>query len=431
MTTAERQITFARCGHVLTNINVWSADSRWIVYDIRSDSAGAVFDGSRIERIDVNSFQVEVLYESQNLANCGVVSFSPADDRIVFIQGPEHPTSDWSYAANHRQGLIVSLAKPALATNLDARDLVPPFTAGALRGGTHLHVVDGLGQWVSFTYEDAAIPIRHGRANLRTIGISVPRHSVRVPKSSPRNCDADYFSVLVTLVCDDPNPGSDQIKRACEEGWVGTSGYVRADGSRQQRAIAFQGAVVTAAGDTIFELFVVDLPTDVTVPGNDGPLQGTTTQLPAPPLGCDQRRLTYTTGHKHPGLQGPRHWTHSSPDGSRIAFLMKDDNSIVQIYTVSPIGGSITQVTRNPWPIASAFSWSRDGRHLAHVMDNSVFLTEVVTGNSRRLTQRSSDDDAPRPEACVISPDGRHIAFARHVTDGGARFNQIFVVSTT
>ena len=32
MPPAERQITHAPHGHILTNINVWSPDGRWIVY---------------------------------------------------------------------------------------------------------------------------------------------------------------------------------------------------------------------------------------------------------------------------------------------------------------------------------------------------------------------------------------------------------------
>ncbi len=43
---SEKQITFARTGHMLSNENVWSPDSQWVVYDTRSDPAGDVFDGS-------------------------------------------------------------------------------------------------------------------------------------------------------------------------------------------------------------------------------------------------------------------------------------------------------------------------------------------------------------------------------------------------
>jgi Tol biopolymer transport system component len=59
----ERQLTFRPHGHILTNTGVWSPDGRWIVYDVRSDPAGSVFDGTRIERVHADSGQVEVLYE--------------------------------------------------------------------------------------------------------------------------------------------------------------------------------------------------------------------------------------------------------------------------------------------------------------------------------------------------------------------------------
>ena len=55
----ERQITTAHQPHVLTNINAWSPDGEWIVYDIRS---GSVFDGSRIEHVNVHTGEVQRLY---------------------------------------------------------------------------------------------------------------------------------------------------------------------------------------------------------------------------------------------------------------------------------------------------------------------------------------------------------------------------------
>src|SRR5206468_7728745 len=132
------------------------------------------------------------------------------------------------------------------------------------------------------------------------------------------------------------------------------------------------------------EVFLVDIPDDVTVPG-DGPLEGTETQRPRPPQGTVQRRLTFTADRRHPGLQGPRHWLRSSPDGSRIAFLMRDDDGVVQLWTVSPLGDEPRQVTHDRWSVASAFNWSPDGSRIAYVADNSVFTVEVASGKSRRL----------------------------------------------
>lgn len=433
MNLSAAQITRGPGGRILTNTGVWSPDSQWIVYDTRSDAAGDVFDGRRIELVNVRSGEVRVLYEARNGAHCGVATFHPRQPRVVFILGPENPTPDWPYNAWHRQGVIVDTAQPGQARNLDARDLTPPFTPGALRGGSHVHVWDAAGEWVSFTYEDhllaqfkAASPTHD--LNHRNIGVSVPGHPVRVSKDHPRNHDGDYFSVLVTRTTAEPAPGSDEIKKACEEGWVGTNGYRRADGSWQRRALAFQGQVVTEQGETITEVFIVDLPDDLTVPGV-GPLAGTETRRPSPPRGVTQRRLTRTAHREFPGLQGPRHWLRSSPDGARIAFLMKDDAGVVQLWTVSPKGGPPAQLTRNPHPVASAFTWSPDGRFIAHVMDNSVCLTDANSGVTTRLTPRYDDASAPRPEACVFSPDGRKIAFVRRLPSPKILCNQIFVVS--
>ena len=429
----ERPITRASHGHLLTNTGVWSADGEWIVYDIRSDAAGEVFDGTRIEIVHVRTGEVRVLYESRNGAHCGVATFHPREMKVVFILGPENPTPDWSYNAYHRQGVIVDVTKPGVARNLDACDLTPPFTPGALRGGSHVHVWDAAGEWVSFTYEDHVLaqfnePGPDHEMNLRNVGVSVPARSVHAEGKDPRNHGGDYFSVLATRTTANPKPGSDEIKKAFEEGRIGMNGYVNSDGRLQRRALAFQGHVITERGETIAEVFVADLPEDVTQPG-EGPLAGTETHMPRPPKGAVQRRLTFTAGRKFPGIQGPRHWLRSSPDGSHVAFLMRDDSGLAQLWTVSPNGGVPNQVTRNPWNIDSAFSWSPDGRRIACVMDNSVFLIDVRSGLCTRLTPRSPDDLAPRPEACVFSHDGHAIAYVRRVPAEGGVFNQVFVVS--
>lgn len=429
----EHQITHSPCGHILTNTGVWSPDSEWVVYDTRSTPAGDRFDGDRIELVHVSTGRVQVLYQARHGANCGVATFNPREDKVIFILGPEYPTPDWQYCAWHRQGIIVELADPGRVHNLDARDLIPPFTPGALRGGSHVHVWDPAGQWVSFTYEDHVLSgfaqeTAAQEINLRNVGVSAPLQPVRVNKHNPRNHDGEFFSVLVTRTIAQPHPGSDQINKACEEGWIGTNGYVRPDGTRQQHALAFQGQVVTQRGETISEVFVADLPEDLRIPG-DGPLAGTSTRRPVPPRSTSQRRLTYTANRKYPGLQGPRHWLRSSPDGDRIAFLMKDDAGVVQLWTISPCGGEMTPLTHNPHPIASAFTWSPDGSYIAHVMDNSVCVTESDTGKTTRLTDPAEDASAPRPEACVLSPGGRHIAYVRPVRIGEVFYNQVFVVS--
>lgn len=434
---ADRQLTFAPHGHVLTNANAWSPDGRRIVYDVRSDADGSTFDGGRIETVDADTGEVRVLYESRRGACCGVATYHPRADRIVFILGPEHPTPDWAYGPDRRQGVTVDEARPGVAAPLDARDLVPPFTPGALRGGSHVHVFSPDGALVSFTYDDHVLSSPDGRPGVgrdaarRNVGVAVVGRAVAVPRAHPRNHDGSAFCALVTHTTAVPTPGSDEYGRAYEEGWVGTGGYVRADGTRQRRALAFLGDVVTPAGRTIAEVFVADLPDDPTTPG-DGPLAGTKAELPHPPAGVSVRRLTRTADRRFPGVQGPRHWLRSAPDGSRVAFLMRDDAGVAQLWTVSPADGNLTQLTRGPRGVASAFTWSPDGRGLAHATDGSVCLTDAATGRTRRLTPRPADAaDAPLPLAAVFGPDGQRVAYLRRVRHpaDGRRYNQVFAVA--
>jgi dipeptidyl aminopeptidase/acylaminoacyl peptidase len=279
---------------------------------------------------------------------------------------------------------------------------------------------------VSFTYEDEVLA-RLGQAgggheiNQRNVGVSVPAGPVRVARTHPRSHDGDYFSVLVTRTTARPRPGSDEISRAFEEGWVVEPGG--------RRALAFLGNVTAPDGREHAEVFIADLPDDLTRAGNS-PLEGTATRMPAPPRGVTQRRLTFTANRKFPGVvTTPRHWLRASPGGSQIAFLMKDDAGIVQLWTIPPQGGAPRQVTRNPHGIASAFTWSPDGRRIAHTMDGSVCVTDVATGRSARLTERREVEAAPEPFACVFSPDGGQIAFTRRVKDDAGGFSQVFVVS--
>lgn len=270
-TSVEIQVTKRPVGHILTNTNVWSSDSQWIVYDTRSDPAGEQFDGTTIEIVHIATGEVRTIYHSRNGACCGVATFHPRANKVIFILGPEHPTAEWHYGPYHRQGVVVDLELPDVARPLNARDLVAPFTFGALRSGTHVHVYSDDDQWVAFTYEDhilaelddSASPPLHER-NQRNVGVSVPVCRVDVPKTHPRNCAGDYFSVLVTQTVNEPRPGSDEIARACEEGWVGSHGYPRSDGTWQRWALASHGEVVTTAGNSIGEVFVVVIPEDVT-----------------------------------------------------------------------------------------------------------------------------------------------------------------------
>ncbi len=429
----ERQITSDENGHILTNLNVFSPDSEWIVYDERSDREGAKFDSSTIKRVNVRTKEVETLYEAKDDAKVGVVTYNPKKDSVVFIHGPEKPTAEWSYAGHHREGSIVSTSKPGMAVNLDARDVTEPYTAGALRGGSHVHIYAPDGEWLSFTYQDHVLNVlgnqgSHDR-DQRNVGISVPVRAVAVSKDHERNRDGVTFTVLVTHTVNAPKPGSDEINRAYEEGWVGSEGYLKPDGVRQRRAIAFLGDTIDSQGQKLTEVFLADIPDDVTKASLDQPLEGTSTRLPSPPQGVVQRRLTFTSDRKFPGIQGPRFWVRASPDGKSMAFLMKDDSGRVQVYTVSPNGGDIKQITSNPFSVTSTFSWSPDGSLIAYAGDDSIFVTAPATGETTRVAPK----DPTKPVlalAADFSHNGRMIAYQRVIGDIGHERNQIFVYRT-
>lgn len=415
----EQQLTFHQRNHQLTNINIWTADSHWLVYDVRPN--GATFSGLTVERVNLSG-QTEVLYQAGDGAHVGVITTSSdLPPRYVCIHGPEHPDSLWQYDFHHRRGVII---QNGLVENLDACDITPPFTPGALRGGSHVHVFSPDGTRLSFTYNDHVMHELDSKEDLRNVGVAVPLHPVCPPKMHPREYDGSHFCVLVSKTTSAPQPGSDEINRAYEEGWVGEEGYLRTDGHRQRWALAFIGDTVSLSGEKVPEVFIVDLPdtlADYALAGNE-PLAGTATTLPAPPRGVIQRRLTFTHERAYPGLAtSPRHWLRSSPDGRAIAFLMKDDEGVVQLWTVSPAGGRLRQVTHAASDIQSAFSWHPDGQSVAFINDNSVMLCDTGNGKMRRLTVRTAE--APLADAVVCSPDGLHVAYLRNV----AGFQQIFI----
>lgn len=405
-----KQITFASRNHQLTNTRTWTADSRWLVYDVRP--SGASFTGETIERINVLTGDIEVLYRATNGAHVGVVTVHPVDDRYVFIHGPQNPDPHWQYDFHHRQGVIVHHGQ---VSNLDAMDITAPYTAGALRGGSHVHVFSPDGQCVSFTYNDHVLHERDPACDLRNVGVAAPYGPVNPLGNHPREYAGTFWSVLVSTTTSDPQPGSDEINRAYEEGWVNND------------RLAFIGDTLGMNGEKIPELFIVDLPTDELgwKRAGDLPLQGTPALMPAPPLGVIQRRLTFTHPRAFPGLVNvPRHWVRSNPQGTQIAFLMRDDNGIVQLWLISPEGGEPRQLTHHDSDIQSAFNWHPSGNMLGFVLENRIACCSAVSGEVRFLT--SDHGNPPSGDAVVFSPDGKLVAWMEET----AGFRQLWVTET-
>ncbi|HFZ8994828.1 TPA: DUF3748 domain-containing protein [Citrobacter freundii] len=405
-----KQITFSRRHHQLTNINTWTPDSQWLVFDVRP--SGASFTGETIERVNVNTGAVEVIYRATHGAHVGVVTVHPAEDKYIFIHGPENPDESWHYDFHHRRGVIT---QNGVTHNLDAMDITAPYTPGALRGGSHVHVFSPNGKFVSFTYNDHVLHERDPALDLRNVGVAVPCGPVNVLPQHPREYSGNYWCVLVSQTTPAPRPGSDEINRAYEEGWVG------------DRQIAFTGDTLSLNGEKVPELFIVDLPQDEASwkRTGDRPLAGTEASLPAPPAGVRQRRLTFTHERAFPGIVSvPRHWVRSNPQATEIAFLMRDDSGIIQLWLISPQGGAPRQLTHNATDIQSAFNWHPGGKWLGFVLENRIACCDAMTGEIAFLTDDHSCP--PSADAVVFSPDGKFVAWMEDV-DG---FRQLWITET-
>ncbi len=428
-------------GCMVANRACWTADSRSIVIDLRDDETR--FDSPAIVQVDLGDTPhpahggttcpapLRAIHRDAQAAPCGVPTCSPCDDRVVFIQADPTGNDGWNYCAWHRRGLLIDLANPGWSGPLDARDILPPFTAGALRGGTHLHTFNQHATAIVSTYEDhvlAASTAATAQQNRRCIAVHLLDHPVTPPQHQ-RNHAGSSFSVLVTRLHDQPQPDSDQINWATGEAWLAGTG----------NRIAFQGTVCDRHGREVVELFRVELPdrlADLTgrttdgagMPRADTPGASNPLARPAVPAGVRQRRLTFTTERKHPGLVGPRHWAVGSPDGSQIGCYLADEHGTPQFWTVASEGGTPQQITHDTPPPTSPFTWHPDGTQVAYHADGSVMLVDLVKGTMRRLTQRLAAG-GPTHHACVFSPNGRQIAYLQPVTEALQTFNQLHVVA--
>jgi Tol biopolymer transport system component len=427
----ERQLTIDAKGHFLNTNQCFSADGTWLVYDTRNEDTKIASTGS-IEMVNVISGERKQLYHTRNQTEygpgLGAVSFSPTADRVIFIHGIRNSDEKNPYGFTRRTGVAIDVNNPGKSIFMDARDLKAPFTPGALRGGTHAHSWSGDGQWLSFTYNDYVIEqlskTRLDVQDLRTVGVMFPGKVQVVDDANGENNSGEMFSVVVSKVTENPIPGSDDIDKAFDECWIGKNGYQKADGNWQERAIAFQGNVKDENGLSKTEIFVVDLPADLTIAKLGEKLAGTANSRPDVPEGVKQRRITFTKD----GVLGPRHWLRSSSDGTKIAFLSKDPLGSINAFVVSPNRGPVEQISFHQFDIQSGLNFSPDGGFISYVAQNAVYITELATGKSRQLTESSSEDD--RPVSSVIwSPDGETLAYNRYVKKDG-NYLQIFLLKT-
>ena len=431
MEITEMQITFEPKNHDLDNNDNFSLDDRWLVYDTRcEDGIGA---NPSIEKVNVQSGETVVLYEAPNQTEygpgVGAASFSPVENKVVFIHGLMNCNAERPYCQWRRTAVAVDESQPRKPIFMDARDVTAPFTPGALRGGTHRHEWSADGQWIGFTYNDAimaAIEKRTGESvNLRTIGVATSLGAVKVDNDAEgENNDGLWFSALVVKVVPKPRPNSDEISRAFNDSWIGTKGYRKPNGT-WQRARAFLGNVHNKQGEKVAEVFVVDIPDRIDIPDNEGPLEGTENSFPVPPKGAKQRRLTRTAKSKYPGCSMI---VRSSPDGNHISYLAKDDNGIAQVFFISPLCRKPVQVTYHVSPVQSGVRWNPNGKEICYVCDNSIYICDVRDGTSFGRTERMTTKTDEPPVCPVWSYDGNTIGFNRYVYNSQEAHTQIFLL---
>lgn len=430
-----RQLTTGAQGHTLNASQVFSPDGNWIYYDTRNDDTHIGRTGS-IGKVNIHTGEVVPVYmvtgQTEHGPGVGAVACNPVNGTLVFIHGLYNCDARQPYGMTRRFGALYNENTPGVIIHAEARVLEEPFPAGALRGGTHAHTWRGDGGWISFTYNDRLLEALEmagtpGVKDLRTIGVMAPVQKVTVAAEHAEAFSGAYFAVVAATVTEQPARGSDAIAKAFDECWIGENGYVRSDGSRQPCAIAFQGNVLSEGGDVVTEVFVADLPDDITQPIPGHPLAGTMHTRPAVPAGLQQRRVTYTSDRRHPGLQGPRYRLRTAPDGSEVYFLMRDDAGIVQLYGVPVNGGAIRQITNLEVSIQTQFNVSPDGRQLAFAAGDRVWITPVAGGASTTITE--ANPAAPPVNGVLWTPAGDALVYNQYVGEGAARWLQIFCVS--
>lgn len=414
--------------HDLDNNDNFSPDDQWLVYDTRTEKGGIGANG-KIEKINIETGEKRVLYQiKQNTAygpGVGAVSYSHIENEVVFIHGLNNATKDYPYEQWRRTGVIVRDNTPNQPIFMDARDISYPFTPGALRGGTHRHEYSKDGHWIGFTYNDAILKKMEDETglpyNLRTIGVSKKDTPVSVSKTNnEENFSGEWFSVLVVTVVPNPAPGSDQISRAAGDSWIGPSGYPKKNGALQ-RARAFIGTVKNKKGENVDEVFVVDIPNDISIPG-DGPLEGTATTMPSPPKGTRQRRLTFTSESDFPGCEGI---VRSSFDGSLLAFIARDNKNIKQVFTIPPTGGSPIQQTFHPTDITGGIRWNPTNNSLIYIWNNSLIYLTIGQKEGQMLTE-PTNNPISNP---VWSHNGKILAYNKTLpNEEGITTKQIFLI---
>jgi len=409
----ERQLTSDPLQKDLDNNINFSPDGRLVVFDCRDQ--GGINTNTRLGYVDLHTGKVTIFYTQKPPAvGVGAASFL-TENSVVAIHAL---TSGLTYEQTVRGGMIIAADGSGHCRWLDSRNVLPPFTPGALRGGTHKHEPDASGVWIGFTYNDHLMKARG--QDLRQVGVS--RRGIRVPvphDPQGRNFEGESFTVLLTRCVPEPRPGSDEYRRAEGDCWVGKHGYPKGNG--RHRARAFRGTVVVLEDGKLVpysDVFLVDVPDDITVPGEWGPLEGTETTFPAPPQGTVVRRLTRTAEAADPRLRGVSGHLRANGAGTWIACMAKalvQGRPTTQVFAVSPVTGELRQVSDLPEGFVGDPRFSPDGRYIAAcAADGSVYALSTEPASWGKAVRRTPPNPSPAHNI-VISPDSALIVYNRRI----------------
>ncbi len=407
-TYAIKTLTLAPQGHTIHHNNTFSKDDEWIVFDGRNDDT-KIGETSTIGIVNVRTREEKIVYQTQSQTiygpGVGAVSFSPTADRMIFIHGLKNADSVRPYDMSRRVGVGIDIAAPMQAFHYDARDVVAPYTPGSLRGGTHSHCWSGDGRMISFTYNDEFVD-----SDLRTVGVMVPADNPVVVEKDITNNDGEMYAAIVTEVVREPKWSSDEISKAFDECWVGSA-----------KTIAFQGNTKNEKGETITEIYLVDIDEDLIK--TDGQAVGQEGERPHVPQGIRQKRLSHTAK----GLSDFRHWLRSSADGKYIYALAKDEQDRNQIVRCNTETGAFKYISAFDFSVNSPINISYKGDKITFIAQNNVYIFDIEDKELKQLTDYK-EKDLPVVGAPVFSRKGDLIAFNQFVNTAGQENIQIKLI---
>lgn len=198
--------------------------------------------------------------------------------------------------------------------------------------------------------------------------------------------------------------------------------FVRADGSSPRKLTSFQTL------NYAFKLHGLDLPDDHASCSPDGRRIAFTSSRAAPGgIGAPNDFQIYTMSPNGSGLtqltsvSGRNIVPTFSPDGSRIAFASERAGGVMHIFTMKADGSDVRQVTTGPDPDSEP-AWSPDGAKIAFTRipfsalglgftQKDVWIVGADGTGLRQLTDTLGEDHDP-----AFSPDGSRVAYSSERT---------------